>query len=493
MTTMTTMDTTPESLPPYEPQANPPAGEAPGSSASTTSPQPQSTSPIVSAPTTLEAKPATETPSVIDAAANASSKDEARQPPQEISQRPSHSTAAIARASRDAVWYLKPITWPPRSDKTVLIIMQSRNGPCSLICLCNVLILRGDIEIRPLNRTSVSYEYLASLVADYLVTKMTGNEMEGLSAALSKLPSMQEGMDINSVWSNHTSFKQLGEGGELKVFELCGISLVHGWLADPDSSEYEALLRAEDYDAAMTAIVAADHLTNGQLVESDTGAIRQNEGPVSTPELTDEQKQVIHDAVLIRQFLDANSSQLTYYGLFHLSSTLSPGLYAFFRNSHLSVLLKTPYPDQPLYTLVTDSTFANEPVVVWESLEDVDGAASNFVDSNFMRSTTAGGDYSGETAETALREAERAIQNLSMNDDLALARQLQAEEEQLAKEVARRREQRRKQENAAGSESRSSVPQPSAGSSARQSNRQNQEPGSHKVEKKPSKEQCILM
>lgn len=55
--------------------------------------------------------------------------------------------------------------------------------------------------------------------------------IEGLSAALSKLPDLQEGMDINSVWSSHTSFEQLGEGGELKLFQLCGVQLVHGWLA----------------------------------------------------------------------------------------------------------------------------------------------------------------------------------------------------------------------------------------------------------------------
>jgi hypothetical protein len=76
---------------------------------------------------------------------------------------------------------------------------------------------------------------VASLIANYLLTGLSDNDsMEGLTAALSKLPELQDGMNINSVWTSPTAFKQLGEGGELKVFKLCGVELVHGWLAGSD-------------------------------------------------------------------------------------------------------------------------------------------------------------------------------------------------------------------------------------------------------------------
>lgn len=55
-----------------------------------------------------------------------------------------------------------------------------------------------------------------------------------------------------------------------------------------------------------------------------------------------------------------------------------------------------------LYTLVTDHIFRNEPSVVWEHLEDVDGGSSTFVDADFVRSSPAGGDFAGHTAESAL-------------------------------------------------------------------------------------------
>jgi len=71
--------------------------------------------------------------------------------------------------------------------------------------------------------------------------------------------------------------------------------------------------------------------------------------------------------------------------------------------------------DSALYTLVTDQVFCNEPSVVWERLEDVDGGYSTFVDSDFIKSSPAGGDFAGQTAEEALRAAE-AIENTGIID-----------------------------------------------------------------------------
>jgi len=59
-----------------------------------------------------------------------------------------------------------------------------------------------------------------------------------------------------------------------------------------------------------------------------------------------------------------------------------------------------------LYTLVTDQVFLNESSVVWERFEDIDGGWSTFVDSDFVKSSPAGGDFAGQTAEQALRAAE---------------------------------------------------------------------------------------
>jgi ubiquitin carboxyl-terminal hydrolase MINDY-1/2 len=115
-------------------------------------------------------------------------------------------------------------------------------------------------------------------------------------------------------------------------------------------------------------------------------------------------------ALTVRSFLEATQSQLTYHGLFHLANIIEPGsLVALFRSSHLSVLYRY---ETSLYTLVTDQVFLHESSVVWERLEDVDGGWSTFVDSDFVKSSPAGGDFAGHTAESALAalEAENAAQ-----------------------------------------------------------------------------------
>ncbi|KAI0069801.1 DUF544-domain-containing protein [Panus rudis PR-1116 ss-1] len=394
---------------------------------------------------------------------------------------------ASVQTSLEEVWYLKDITFKPDSDaepKQLKIVTQNFNGPCSFIAICNILLLRGDIQIQPPDRSTVSYEFLSQLVAEYLLTACQDVD---ISAALSVMPLTQKGMDLNPVFTSPTAFRPAGAGGELKLFEQAGIKLVHGWLVDPDSPEHDAVSRAADYDTAVNIIVEADHVTKGQLVvaEEDENAPSGSSsgqagssgsaGPSSHHHgLTDEQRRKVDDAIILRRFIDASQSQLTYYGLFTLASTLQPGsLAALFRNSHLSVLYKSPDPeDSALYSLVTDHVFLHEPSVVWERIEDVDGSASTFVDSDFRRSTPAGGDYAGHTGESALAalEAETAAMTLEERADQALAIQLQRQEDNYARAMREQRQQERV---------------------VREMQRQAEEQA--KKEKKEKKKDCIIM
>ncbi|THH01689.1 hypothetical protein EW026_g1054 [Hermanssonia centrifuga] len=351
---------------------------------------------------------------------------------------------ASVQASLKEVWYLKEISFrstPDSAPRRFRVITQNFNGPCSFIAICNILILRGDIEIQPAERTSVSYEILAQLVGEYLLTASSGVDT---SAALSIMPVTRKGMDLNPLFTGITSFRPAGEGGELKLFEHAGIQLMHGWLVDPSSPEHPVLMRVEDYDTAVNLIAEADHLSRGQLVTSEEYPSTTAESNTPNAVLTPEEYQKVEDAILIRRFLDSTSSQLTYHGLFTLASSLTPGaLVALFRNSHLSVLYKSTNPDDnALYTLVTDQVFMREPSVVWERLEDVDGGWSTFVDSDFVRSSPAGGDYAGETAESALAalEGDMGAMTLEERADHELARQLQSQENERAHELEAERQ-----------------------------------------------------
>jgi len=261
-------------------------------------------------------------------------------------------------------------------------------------------------------------------------------------------------MDLNPLFTMSTSFRPAGAGGELKLFEQVGISLVHGWLVDPEGPEGKTFEKFQDYDSAVSLIAEVDHLTHGRFViDEDSPDPHSPTSPATN--WTESEKTMIEDATIVRRFLDNTKSQLTYHGLFHLATTLAPGsLVALFRNSHLSVLYKSKDDEPALYTLVTDQVFLQEPSVVWERLEDIDGGWSTFVDSEFVRASPAGGDFAGQSAEDTLRASER-LQNQHNGAvdpvDQALAMQMQAEEEHIARreqEAYIREQERRQREEA---------------------------------------------
>lgn len=251
------------------------------------------------------------------------------------------------QSSQAEVWYLKPITF---KGTQLTIVTQNFNGPCSFIAICNILILRGDIQILPRTRQTVSYEFLSQLVAEYLLVHSANID---ISPALSIMPYTQTGMNLNPLFTSSTSFRP-SSGGELALFLLSGIPLVHGWLVDPDSPAARAMMeeRTEDYDSAVALIAEADHLAGGMLVQVEevikegepgpsTGGHRKNGKAKKRRSLTPEDRRKVRNALAIRAFIDSTSSQLTYHGLFHLASTLPSGeLVALFRSSHLSVLYK---------------------------------------------------------------------------------------------------------------------------------------------------------
>lgn len=103
-------------------------------------------------------------------------------------------------------------------------------------------------------------------------------------------------MDLNPLFTGVSSFRPAGEGGELKLFEQAGIRLVHGWLADPDSQEYQVLAKTEDYDTSVNLLVEADYLTKGQLVAEEELAASPEAGVASVYEnLSPEEREKVQD------------------------------------------------------------------------------------------------------------------------------------------------------------------------------------------------------
>ncbi|PWN89886.1 hypothetical protein FA10DRAFT_301187 [Acaromyces ingoldii] len=396
-------------------------------------------------------------------------------------EQPLNGTYATQPAARDAneekQWNTKEIYWRGRSQR---IVLQNENGPCSLIALCNVLFLRGTLTITPEDRPAVSYSYLSSLLAEHLLDVIRDDSALDLEAALSILPQTQTGLDVNVRFDaidgfaveekTQPSSEPSGSSssaaaalpaktdadkqrGELALFKLCNVPLVHGWLADKDDKEtYAAVVeRAGDYDRALDRVVAGDELAKGTIVGGSASGF-------GAENLSAEQGVVVNDAVLIRNFLESTATQLTYPGLYALSTTLERGVpYALFRNSHLSVIYRPldqevaatsgdaiePGSAPPaLYQLVTDATLETEDNVVWESLEDIDGSASRFFDAKF-RPAKVTQDFVGRRNQ---QQQQEFGQGYTEDGDMALAQQLQEEERDRVRRHQAARASRRQQQ-----------------------------------------------
>ena len=84
-----------------------------------------------------------------------------------------------------------------------------------------------------------------------------------------------------------------------------------------------------------------------------------------------EHSELCREGEIIEQFLSSTASQLTYIGLAALHQNIRERQFAvFFRNNHFSTIFMM---QSQLFLLVTDLGYQNEPCVVWERLDGIDG------------------------------------------------------------------------------------------------------------------------
>jgi hypothetical protein len=96
--------------------------------------------------------------------------------------------------------------------RSVPIVMQNENGPCPLLALSNVLLLRNQIQLSA-DIPEVSQEHLLSLVAGYILDSNSpdrvkteaspeyqANLQQNVADAVCQLPKLTSGLDVNPVF-----------------------------------------------------------------------------------------------------------------------------------------------------------------------------------------------------------------------------------------------------------------------------------------------------
>ncbi len=274
------------------------------------------------------------------------------------------------------------------------VLLQNLNGPCPLLALGNALLLRGDVSVPP-GWSEFPIARLIASVREVIRANSAGKVQATRTAAL--LPELQRGLDVDVGLGSPCSFSR---ATDLLAFELCGVRVLHGWVADADAPG-GALLRTLSYEELTRRLVS------GGPDEDGTEAALRQAGA---------------------RFLEHESTaQMTPTGLRELHGVVSEGeLCVLFRNNHFSTLTKR---DGALWTLITDLGYERVAAVAWERLDSLNGdtqlASPDFGDPQTY--VAAGADI-GTGADLAAAAASSAY-----DVDLMLAMQMQAVEDRRAR------------------------------------------------------------
>ena len=293
------------------------------------------------------------------------------------------------------------------------------------------------------------------------------NTRKAVEDAIETLPTLSKGLDVNVKFGGVNEFEF---DRNIAVFDILDVNLYHGWVVDPLDDVFGPL-RALAYNALVERVVMYD------------AKFGTDESALATAFDNPELKKIVVEGELAKTFLNTTASQLTYTGLAKLHEVVKEReLCVFFRNNHFSTMFKN---NGQLYLLCTDSGFKARSAVAWERLSDINGdtelCSPSFGDPNAYLSPEDIYAFSSDPSSDAMlarqlhmEEEQRAAHAVSgqqqnaqslqdidlpvaapvatwdnkakrasakqkqpvvttISDDAALARQLQLEEEQLAR------------------------------------------------------------
>lgn len=144
------------------------------------------------------------------------------------------------------------VKWIEFNGVKTPILMQNVNGPCPLIAICNCLLLRGHLKLEPPGVELIENDKLIHMLADLLLNEFVPRFMaresqrgaseqdeinleQNISDALFIFESLQYGLNVNVRFTSCTSFEYTRE---MDIFDLFSLGLYHGWLIDPEQTEF---------------------------------------------------------------------------------------------------------------------------------------------------------------------------------------------------------------------------------------------------------------
>lgn len=181
---------------------------------------------------------------------------------------------------------------PTTQPDTVPILLQDVNGPCPILAIFNILLLRGQIQL-PKNVGEVSQSKVLQMLAEYLLDKnqaledssstsesVKANLQYNLADAISLLPRLTTGVDVNVRFND---IRGVEFTADIAVFDLLGIDLVHGWLVDPQDVETSNALGNKTYNEVVCDVITS---LGGASLSRKVSNQRGDDVGVAIPDIT---------------------------------------------------------------------------------------------------------------------------------------------------------------------------------------------------------------
>lgn len=146
--------------------------------------------------------------------------------------------------------------------RDVPIFLQNINGPCPLLAIANVLSLRNQLHLPLKDARDISQDRLVTMVAEKLLDMHKdqdgslfplGHLEQNLSDCFEVMSKLTTGIDVNIRYHSIDGFEPTKETA---MFDLLGISLVHGWLVDPKDKTTAEVFGHKTYNELVELLVA---------------------------------------------------------------------------------------------------------------------------------------------------------------------------------------------------------------------------------------------
>ncbi|KAL5718400.1 hypothetical protein ACHQM5_011305 [Ranunculus cassubicifolius] len=174
---------------------------------------------------------------------------------------------------KEQVYKTKLIQFLGRSTP---IILQNDNGPCPLLAICNVLLLRNNLNLNN-DMNEVSLQKLLSLVAERLIDSNSNtenkdagyleNQQQNIGDAIDLLPRLATGIDVNVQFRKIDDFEFTRE---CAIFDLLDMPLYHGWIVDPQDAHTANAIGSKSYNTLMGELVALEASNTEQMHKSSS-------------------------------------------------------------------------------------------------------------------------------------------------------------------------------------------------------------------------------